>query len=362
MSMEDTKKIRNLDNTAKRVAFERSVIEAFLRELNCRGNNVFDCPFVVAHHGNTDCEHFHITVLTTTIDGRRFNDRFIKKNACRSAAKVSEEFGLEAALRALELERRHQVARGRRASSAKETRSSSAGMDTASTREHGRKRDYTHVGKDSDRLRERRERLIRAEKRKKQCRYFIESLAKDKGTTADNYLERLAANGIRLFFDPYEKCLYAEIQDEDEVKLRTYSLEKELEVDISLVNRLGIHAPVKERVDKVDTKKYQALKEKVLKEEAAREAKEKAKAAAAKSNASARRTNSRSAPPTGRTVKGSSRAPLMPPLKGAGLQSDNIGPHGGETQQGNVNPDGTRSQNSDDRDEEWKRRNGGYYY
>lgn len=121
MSMEDTKKIRNIDNTAKRVAFERSVIEAFLRELNCRGNNVFDCPFVVAHHGNTDCEHFHITVLTTTIDGRRFNDRFIKKNACRSAAKVSEEFGLEAAPRALELERRHQVARGRRASSAKET-------------------------------------------------------------------------------------------------------------------------------------------------------------------------------------------------------------------------------------------------
>lgn len=367
MSKEDTKKIRNIDNTAKRVAFERSVIEAFLRELNCRGNNVFDCPFVVAHHGNTDCEHFHITVLTTTIDGRRFNDRFIKKNACRTAAKVSEEFGLEAAPRALELERRHQVGWGHRASSAKDTMSPSAGMDTVSTRERGRKRDYSRVGKDSDRLRERRERLIWAEKRKKQCRYIIESLAKDKSTTADKYLSQLAANGIRLFFDPYEKCLYAEMQDEDEGKLRTYSLEKELEVDISLVNRLGIHAPAKERVDKVDTKKYQALKEKVLKEEAVKRAEEKAKekAAAKTAAAKAERTAGKgrcSSPPTGRTVKGSSRTSLMPPLKDAGLQTDNIGPHGGETQQGNVNPDGTRSHNSDDMDEEWKLRNGGYYY
>ena len=366
MSREDTRKIRNIDSLEKRVDFERRVIEAFLRELNLRGNNVFDCPFVVAHHGNTECEHFHISVLTTTVDGRRFNDRFIKKNACRSAAKVSEEYGLEAAPRALTLERRHQIAQGRRKSpSAKET--TRAKESAESTEDQRRKRNYTRVEKDTSQMRERRERIIRAEKRKMQCRYLIESFAKEKGVTADNYQSRLAASGIRLYLDPYEKCLYAEIQDEDENKLRTYSLEKELEVDISLVNRLGFHAPVKERVDKVDTKKYQALKEKVLKEEAAKRAEEKAKEKAAAKTAAAKagRTAGKgrySSPSSGRTVKGSSRTSLMPPLKGAGLQTDNIGPHGGETQQGNVNPDGTRSHNSGDMDEEWKRRNGGYYY
>lgn len=131
--------------------------------------------------------------------------------------------------------------------------------------------------------------------------------------------------------------------------------------------RHGIHVPVKERVDKVDTKKYRTLKEKVLKEEAAKRTEEKAKEKAAAKTAAAKagRTAGKdrfSSSPTGRTVKGSSRASLMPPLKRAGLQTDNIGPHGGETQQGNVNPDGTRSHNSDDMDEEWKRRSGGYYY
>jgi hypothetical protein len=352
MSMEDTKKIRNIDSLEKRVDFERRVIEAFLRELNRRGNNVFDCPFVVAHHGNTECEHFHITVLTTTVDGRRFNDRFIKKNACRSAAKVSEEYGLEAAPRALTLERRHQVAQGRR-------KSSSAEKPVSAAEDNRRKRGYTRVEKGIGQMRERRERIIKAEKRKKQCRYLIESLVKDKGVTADSYLSRLAANGIRLYLDPYEKCLYVEMRDEDEGKLRTYSLEKELEVDISLLSRLGINVPVKERADKVDTKKYQALKEKVLKEEAA-----KAKAAAGRTSkaVAGRRVSARGSSSMGRTAKSSSRSSLMPSARSlGGMRQDNIGPQGGQTQPGDVNPDGSRSHSDDDMDEEWKRRNGGYY-
>ena len=358
MSREDTRKIRNIDSLEKRVDFERRVISAFLRELNLRGNNVFDCPFVVAHHGNTECEHFHITVLTTTVDGRRFNDRFIKKNACRSAAKVSEEYGLEAAPRALTLERRHQVAQGRRKSSSeKETARTKESVSPAEGQ--GRKRGYTRVEKDTGQMRERRERIIRAEKRKKQCRYLIESLAKDKGVTADNYLSRLAASGIRLYLDPYEKCLYAEIQDEDEDKLRTYSLEKELEVDISLLSRLGINVPAKERVDKVDTKKYQALKEKVLKEETA-----KAKAAAGRTSkaVAGRRVSAWGGSSMGRTAKSGTRSSLMPSARSlGGMRQDNIGPQGGQTQPGDVNPDGSRSHSDDDMDEEWKRRNGGYY-
>jgi hypothetical protein len=61
MSNGDTEKIRSIDNPADRVEFERNVIDAFMRELDQRGNNVFDCPFVVAHHENTDNEHFHIS-------------------------------------------------------------------------------------------------------------------------------------------------------------------------------------------------------------------------------------------------------------------------------------------------------------
>jgi hypothetical protein len=62
MSNGDTEKIRSIDNPADRVEFERNVIDAFMRELDQRGNNVFDCPFVVAHHENTDNEHFHISL------------------------------------------------------------------------------------------------------------------------------------------------------------------------------------------------------------------------------------------------------------------------------------------------------------
>ena len=54
-------------------------------------------------------------------------------------------------------------------------------------------------------MRERHERIIRAEKRKKQCRYLIESFAREKGVTVDIHQSRLAASGIRLYLDPYEK-------------------------------------------------------------------------------------------------------------------------------------------------------------
>ena len=60
MSDGDTEKIRSIDNPADRVEFERNVIDAFMCELDQRGNNVFDCPFVVAHHENTMADDYVI--------------------------------------------------------------------------------------------------------------------------------------------------------------------------------------------------------------------------------------------------------------------------------------------------------------
>lgn len=348
MSKEDTKKIRNnIDNPKDRIEFERSVIDSFLRELNRRGNNVFDCPFVVAHHGNTDCDHFHITILTTTIDGRRFNDRFLKKNAYRGAAKISEEFGLEAAPRAFYWEKKHQEAQGRR-------KSESEGKTRHEARrerdENRRKRGYTRMEKDPNDMQERRRRYEMAEKRKKQCRYEIEVVAKDKTTTGSNYLKRLSDKGIGLYFDPYEMCIYAEIHDADDDRQRTYSLDKELGVDMQLLERLGLNAPVKERVDKVGTKKYQVLKAKVEKENAA-------KSKSAKVSSASHSTGNHN-----QGQGKSAQSALRSGSQGLdGHLNVGAGSHGGRTQQGNVNPDGSRSSCSDDMDEEWRRRNGYHY-
>lgn len=355
MSRNDTEKIRNIDNLKARVEFERNVIDAFLRELNRRGNNVFDCPFVVAHHNNTKCEHFHITILTTTVDGRRFNDKFINKNAYRAAAKISEEFGLEAAPRALYWEKKHQIAQGlRRSESAAETKE-----QTKQQRDDNRrKRGYTRVEKDPDEMQDRRQRYERAEKRKKQCKFEVESTAKEKATTGGNFLQRLADKGIGLYFDPYEQCLYAEIHDADDDKQRTYSLEKELGVDMSLLERLNINAPIKERVDKVDTKKYQALKTNVLKEKekepkVKKNAEARAKVTKGKNTSISHTVTNRQGPPSLPSLGGGS--------KGLGRLLGGSGSHGGQTQHGNVNPDGSGNSNSDDLDEQWRRRNGYSY-
>ena len=82
----DSEKIRQIKDVTKRVEFERDVIRSFLDTMVEKGNNIYDCPFVAVHHGNTDNEHFHITILTTTMDGKRLNDKFIKLNATRAAA------------------------------------------------------------------------------------------------------------------------------------------------------------------------------------------------------------------------------------------------------------------------------------
>lgn len=347
MSDGDTEKIRNIDNPADRVEFERNVIDAFMRELDQRGNNVFDCPFVVAHHENTDNEHFHIAILTTTVDGGRLRDSFIKKNATRAAAKVSEEYGLEAAPRALYLERQHQkvISTGRCDSG-----SVSLADKRQSRDEQRKKRGYARVKKDHGELKERQRRTIRAQQRRQRCKYIIEKLAKDRATADASFLSRLASEGIRLYRDPYEQCLYAEIHDEDDDKLRTYSLDKELGIDLQLLQRLNTPITDKERTDKVGTKKYQELKVKIARERKAAESKVKAVSEA--------RKNAGRATGNAKTMK-SDRLLNAHGRKGSGIPNASGASGSGQNREYEV---GGHHGSSDDPDEEWRRRSGYYGY
>lgn len=108
----ETQALRSLpDNGWDKVS---TLIKEFLSELAERGNDVSECPFVVARHDNTDNEHYHICILTTDIKGNRFNDSFIYKNATRAAAKVAIANGLEGPPKAMEREKAHQEASGKR--------------------------------------------------------------------------------------------------------------------------------------------------------------------------------------------------------------------------------------------------------
>ena len=62
-----------------------TIIRDFLEERSERGNDVEETPYIVARHDNTDNEHYHIVIRTTDINGKRFNDKFINKNANRAA-------------------------------------------------------------------------------------------------------------------------------------------------------------------------------------------------------------------------------------------------------------------------------------
>lgn len=309
-SDDDTIKIRGMP-PAERASFERSIIIDFMDELQRRGNNVYDCPFIIAHHGNTDNEHFHIAILNTTKDGKHFADSHTKKNACRAAACISLKYGLEAPPKAVRNERNHQIAQARR-----------QGKTLADVHDTSKKRTYNRVNKDPNEMRYRAERIRLAEKRKKTCKYIIESMAKDKTTTSPNYVERLKAQGLSLFHD-CDEGYYIEMHDEKEGKSYSYLLEKDLGVDMALLPKLDNSKITKDR----KSKKQKPAKKVV------------------------------SQSPT----KTSSKQKTAIPSANVGNHGRGIntavGSHGGQTQQGNVNPDGSVN-NDDDLDEQWRRRNG----
>lgn len=206
----DTEKLRQIKDADKRVDFEKQVIKAFIRELAERGNDITKHPFVVARHGNTDNEHFHISVLTTDFEGHRIKDSFIGKNAVRAAAKVSKEYGLNAAPKALEREIAHQKASGQyKRSGQKVTRNRQSNS-------------YDNI---NDRLR--RARAVEdANKRKRMLKYIIEKVAKE--SDKDNFIANLKAENLTYCHLPKGYGITTEIEG----KVRSYTFEQ-LEVDVT---------------------------------------------------------------------------------------------------------------------------------
>ena len=213
----------------KRFAFERDVIRAFIEEMVRRGTNLMDCPFVVARHGNTDNEHFHMTVLTTTIDGHRIHDSFIKKNAIRSAACISERYGLRAAPMALRNEIAHQVAEEE---------------ETTTTRRPRRVHNHQPVTMENiqDRIR-RRDAIERANRRKEKLRKLIEKIAKE--AAAADFAKRLKAEGMILCQKKKEWGVKVMLEDGKE---RTYTfgqllVKPELVAPLLVVNKVTDEKP-----------------------------------------------------------------------------------------------------------------------
>lgn len=94
------------DNDSKKLTpeQERKYLLDFLNELEKRGTDLNSSAWVVTRHGNTDNVHYHLAVMNTRLDGGRFNDKFLGKNATRAAAAVSMRWGLESAARAARAE------------------------------------------------------------------------------------------------------------------------------------------------------------------------------------------------------------------------------------------------------------------
>lgn len=215
---EETAMLRSMpDNGRDKV---RTIIRDFLDELSQRGNDVSECPYIVARHDNTDNEHYHIVIRTTDINGKRFCDKFINKNANRTAACIALKYGLETARKAAEREKAHQEAEGKR-------RKDKTG------RQH--KPSATQYQIDE---KVRRKRAVEdARKRKAKLKYLIEKAVKE----STDFVGALAADGLTLFTDP-KKGLCVKMTDSDG-KERSYSLQKDLGIDMSIIPPVNITPP-----------------------------------------------------------------------------------------------------------------------
>lgn len=200
----------------------RTIIRDFLDELAERGNDVDDCPYIVARHDNTDNEHYHMVIRTTDINGKRFCDKFLKKNATRAAAKIAMKYGLEAPPKAAEREKAHQEAEGQR-------------RKEKVKRKHKPSASQSEI---DEKIRRKRA-VEEAAKRKTMLKYVIEKLAKE-SRSVDSFISGLAAEGILLAKDD-KKGLCAVMTDSDG-KVRKYSLAKDLDVDMSLIPNISVQA------------------------------------------------------------------------------------------------------------------------
>ena len=198
----------------------RTIIRDFLDELSERGNDVTECPYIVARHDNTDNEHFHIVIHTTDMNGKRFCDKFINKNANRAAACIAMKYGLEAPPKAVEREKAHQEAEGRR-------------RKEKTKRQHKPSASQSEI---EEKMRRKRA-VEEAAKRRTMLRYSIEKAARETGS-ADAFIAALAAEGITLTRDE-KKGLCAAMTDSGG-KSRKYSLAKDLGIDMALIPNLSI--------------------------------------------------------------------------------------------------------------------------
>lgn len=211
----ETSLLRSMpDNGRGRV---RTIIADFLNELSLRGNDVSECPYIVARHDNTDNEHYHIVIRTTDIDGKRFCDRFINKNANRAAACVAMRHGLDVATKAAEREKAHQEAEGKR-------------RKERHQRQHSPSTTQFRIDEKMRRKRAAEE----ARRRKASLRYIIEKAAREPG----NFVSKLTAEGLVLFKDS-KKGMSVRMTDTDG-KERHYSLQKDLGIDISILPTVEI--------------------------------------------------------------------------------------------------------------------------
>lgn len=303
----DTKKLRNM-HPAEMVRREREIIMAFFKELKNRGNDITESPYAVFHHGNTDNEHFHIYVLMTTRQGKRWNNSFIRKNAIRSAAKVSLDFGLEGSRKAMmrELAHQHHV----------------NGNSSSHTR---RQRSYSNDQQTINERMYRAERIREAETRKANYRHIIENVVACK---SEGIKEELRKFGIELFNDPSFGVSMRAIGKDG--KERRYALKKHLGVSDKAIEKLKALQLPSGYVRVSDEKKSSETKKTV-------------KHSGHVYYSSQMPRNSKVSSDNGCT---------------ASIPNVNVGSHGGTTMAGDVNPDGTRSINEDDLDEQWRRRNG----
>ena len=215
---EETAMLRSMpDNGRDKV---RTIIRDFLDELSQRGNDVSECPYIVARHDNTDNEHYHIVIRTTDINGKRFCDKFINKNANRAAACIAMKYGLETARKAAERERAHQVAEGKR-------------RKDKTARQHKPSATQSQI---DDRMRRKRA-VEEARKRKAKLKYLIEKAA----TGSTDFVGALAADRLTLFTDP-KKGLCVRMTDSDG-KERSYSLQKDLGIDMNIIPPVNITLP-----------------------------------------------------------------------------------------------------------------------
>ena len=284
----ETSMLRSMpDNGRDKV---RTIIKDFLDELSQRGNDVSECPYIVARHGNTDNEHYHIVIQTTDINGKRFCDKFINKNANRAAACIALKYGLETARKAAEREKAHQEAEGKR-------------RKDKTARQHKPSVTQSQI----DEKMRRKRAVEEARKRKAKLKYLIEKAVK--GST--NFVGTLAADGLTLFTEP-KKGLCVKMTD-SEGKERSYRLQKDLGIDMSIIPNINITPP---RTSKAPASKVTASP--VIN-------------------------------------KPSQSSPLKSKTKSPGVANIKDAPSGSSR---NAEYEIRDGKNTDDLDEEWKRRNG----